>query len=334
MHENHPLISVIIPVYNVEKYLPECLDKTLGQSLHNIEIICIDDCSTDNSLKILKEYSAKDPRMKVLEMNKNSGSGPVRNLGIQRATGEFLAFMDPDDYYYNEHCLELLYNNATANDVDLCGGNIRYLWDGSGELLPTGNIVFETCELINTYDIQNPYEYQRYIFRKDIIMKRGIRFPAYRRFQDPVFMLKCMVAIDKLFVTNKIIYIYRQNHKTVAWNIEKCTDMLKGVSDILRISKENNLWIGYKKAVEFFLKIRLFVSFNLLSNKNISKMMRNIASSLLINKMPNEYQQEINTLLKHPTFYFFQPRLTRLFRTVLYVKNSVFKFFKGKDGNN
>jgi len=102
----------------------------------------------------------------------------------------------------------------------------------------------------------------------------------------------------------------------------------------LRISKENNLWIGYKKAVEFFLKIRLFVSFNLLSNKNISKMMRNIASSLLINKMPNEYQQEINTLLKHPTFYFFQPRLTRLFRTVLYVKNSVFKFFKGKDGNN
>ncbi|MDD5597168.1 MAG: glycosyltransferase family 2 protein [Victivallaceae bacterium] len=317
----------MLPVYNMEKYLRQCLDSIISQTLEHIEIICIDDCSTDNSLKILKEYSNKDDRIKILQMPKNSGSGPARNLGMQNATGEFLAFMDSDDYYYDEQCLEVLYNNAITNNVDLCGGNIRFLFDDS-KLHQTGNLEFETCKLINTYDVQNPYEYQRYIFRKNTIINHSIEFPAYRRFQDPVFMLECMVAIDKLFIIDKIIYIYRINHKTVAWDIEKCTDMLCGISDLLTIAQDNNFWKGYKKSVEFFLQVKLFFPLKLLLDKKIAKMINCIATSITIDKLSNSYQKEIKMLLKYPLFYFFQPRLTRLFRRILRVKDYIFRFLK------
>ena len=92
-------ISVIIPVYNAEKYLRECLDSVIEQTLQEIEIICVDDGSTDNSLAILKEYTQKDERLKIIEQA-NRGAGAARNLGMAVALGEYLAFLDADDLYY------------------------------------------------------------------------------------------------------------------------------------------------------------------------------------------------------------------------------------------
>ena len=94
-------ISVIIPVYNVEKYLKRCLDSVVNQSYKNLEIILIDDGSTDNSSKILKQYSQKDVRIIILNQ-KNLGAGAARNKGIKVATGKYIVFMDPDDFYPDE----------------------------------------------------------------------------------------------------------------------------------------------------------------------------------------------------------------------------------------
>ena len=91
-------ISVIIPVYNTEKYLRRCLDSVCNQTLSDIEIICINDCSTDNSLEILREYSAKDERVKVIDFKKNKGAAVARNIGIDEAQGECLGFVDSDDF--------------------------------------------------------------------------------------------------------------------------------------------------------------------------------------------------------------------------------------------
>ncbi len=91
-------ISVIIPVYNAEKYLRECLDSIVKQTLQEIEIICIDDGSTDNSLAVLREYERKDERLKIIEQA-NSGAGVARNAGMKAARGEYLAFMDADDVH-------------------------------------------------------------------------------------------------------------------------------------------------------------------------------------------------------------------------------------------
>lgn len=111
-----PKISIIIPVYNAEKYLHECLDSVVSQTFKDIEIICIDDGSADNSYQVLQGYADKDSRFVILQQE-NKGAGAARNKGIEIAKGEFLAFLDSDDYYADYTVLEKLYNSAKNNNI-------------------------------------------------------------------------------------------------------------------------------------------------------------------------------------------------------------------------
>ena len=98
MDRELPLVSVIVPVYNVEKYLRQCLDSLISQTLQNIEIICVNDASPDNSLAILKEYEAKDKRIVVVDLYENMRQGGARNRGIEYARANYIAFVDSDDW--------------------------------------------------------------------------------------------------------------------------------------------------------------------------------------------------------------------------------------------
>lgn len=123
---NSPKISIIIPVYNVEIYLRECLDSCINQTLEDIEIICVDDCSTDNSYKILEEYSKKDPRIKILRQKENKKQGAARNKGLEFATGEYVWFIDSDDYI-DVHACQILYDAIKEFDVDmLCFSALQF----------------------------------------------------------------------------------------------------------------------------------------------------------------------------------------------------------------
>lgn len=110
-------VSVVLPIYNVEKYLPKCLDSLINQTLQDIEIICVNDGSSDNSLQILKEYATKDSRIKIINQ-KNSGPGVARNTGIRAAQGKYIAFVDPDDWV-EINAFEILYNATKEHKVDL-----------------------------------------------------------------------------------------------------------------------------------------------------------------------------------------------------------------------
>ena len=125
-------VSVIIPVYNVEPYLEECLDSVINQSLKDIEIICIDDCSSDNSYNILLKYTKKDKRLIIRRNDKNMGSGPTRNIGMKIAQGEYLSFIDPDDYISTDF-LESLYNTAKKFDSDIVT-TLNVLYDENGKI--------------------------------------------------------------------------------------------------------------------------------------------------------------------------------------------------------
>ena len=119
-----PLISVIIPIFNSDKYLSSCLNSVINQTLKNIEIICIDDGSTDQSLKIVENYSNFDERIIIISQ-KNEGSGIARNKGIKKSKGKYIAFMDSDDLYPNEFTLELLLTKAIENKAIICGGGLK-----------------------------------------------------------------------------------------------------------------------------------------------------------------------------------------------------------------
>ena len=122
-----PKISIIIPVYNVEKYLRECLDSCVNQTLKDIEIICVDDASPDNSIKILEEYSQKDSRIKILRHEKNRNLGAARNTGLANATGEYIWFVDSDDYIDTKAC-QILYDAIKEFDVNmLCFSALKFV---------------------------------------------------------------------------------------------------------------------------------------------------------------------------------------------------------------
>ena len=119
-----PKISVIIPVYNAEKYLERCLDSACKQTLQDIEIICVDDCSTDGSFEILKKYSKNYKNLIVIKLEKNQGESAARNAGLSAAKGEYLAFMDNDDEI-DLNFYEKLYEKAAKTNADIVKGQVE-----------------------------------------------------------------------------------------------------------------------------------------------------------------------------------------------------------------
>ena len=117
-------VSVINPVFNVEPYLKQCMDSVVGQTLKDIEIICVDDGSTDGSLDILKEYATEDSRIQIIEQ-KNAGAGAARNNGMRHATGKYLSFLDSDDFF-EPRMLEKAYDLAEKDQADFVIRPVSY----------------------------------------------------------------------------------------------------------------------------------------------------------------------------------------------------------------
>lgn len=116
-------ISVILPVYNVGRYLEECLNSIVGQTLKNIEIICVNDFSMDDSLLILARFAGRDTRIKIINQIKNQGQSAARNRGLKEATGEYIYFMDGDDYLAGTNVLERMYASCRIDEIDILSFN-------------------------------------------------------------------------------------------------------------------------------------------------------------------------------------------------------------------
>ena len=126
-----PKVSIVVPIYNVEKYLRECLDSIVNQTLKDIEIICVNDGSTDSCPQILEEFSKKDNRIKVIN-KANSGYGASMNIGLAAATGEYIGIVESDDFV-KTNMFEDLYNLAKENDADVVKSDWFYYWTKNNE---------------------------------------------------------------------------------------------------------------------------------------------------------------------------------------------------------
>ncbi|MBE5863052.1 MAG: glycosyltransferase family 2 protein [Lachnospiraceae bacterium] len=246
-----PKVSVIIPVYNTEKYLRECLNSVVDQTLRDIEIICIDDGSTDESPRILEMYSEQDKRICLIRQP-NSGSGTARNKGILTAKGEYIAFMDADDLYPERTTLERLYQTATENDVNICGGSLYRLQNGvlikRFSDLYSGYIFREEGEILYK-DYQFEYGYYRFIFKRTFLLDHHILFPDYLRFQDPPFFVRAMIAAQRFYAIPDVTYLYRQHDSHFTANEKKVTDAILGITEVIQLAKENDLQKLYETMV-------------------------------------------------------------------------------------
>lgn len=303
-----PKVSVIIPVYNAADYLRECLDSVCGQTLKDIEIICIDDGSSDNSLEILKEYAKKDNRI-IVAIQENSGAGIARNCGLSIAKGDFVAFMDPDDYYPSENTLKKLYDTALENNVKICGGTMNRLKDGQN--IVADEYLFEKYGLVEYVDYQFDYGYTRFIYNRKLLADNNILFPDYLRQQDPVFFVGAMIAAGKFYAINEPTYVYRVAHtgKQIEWTKRKCVDVAKSLRDLLVLSDRAGLVKLHRNMADrviypYFVNVfKKLVDANGVPDENLIRLLEALNYKMIYAENP---------VYQFPWFYKSNPNLCRI----------------------
>ena len=245
-------VSVIIPVYNQASFLVECLESVLAQTLREVEVICVDDGSTDGSGRMLDEYAARDPRVKVIHQA-NAGPGPARNVGMDVAQGEFIAFMDSDDRYPGEDTLERMYAEAKSSGVEVCGGGLELLGPNGRETSFSGRYAgntFAETKTMDYADYQYDFGFTRFIYARRLLESAGLRFPALRYFEDPPFFVRAMAAAGKFRALAFPTYIHVDDGRRTDWTgngCRKALDLLEGLRMNLEFARE----MGYAQLREY-----------------------------------------------------------------------------------
>ena len=214
---NNTKVSVIIPVYNVEQYLRQCLDSVINQTFKDIEIIVVNDCSPDNSLQIIKEYQQKDDRMFLIDLKQNIGLGNARNEGMKVANGKYVTFVDPDDWVTKDY-VEVLYNTIEKYNYDVISPDF-YEYDNVTQKISNGkqppnfyNINISTMDIKQKLLCKEHIHYVRKIYRLQFLKENNIHFKI-NKLEDTLFTWECILKTNKfMFVDNKIYY-YRINRK-------------------------------------------------------------------------------------------------------------------------
>lgn len=207
-------ISVIIPVYNVEEYLRECLDSIINQPFKDIEIICVNDGSTDNSLKILQKFAQKDSRIIILD-RKNSGAPSSRNAGMQIAQGEYIGFVDGDDWIDKDY-YEKLYNNAIIKGADIARCTYKYCYPFYSEDSELNAIIKE--RLINDENLkinEHSVVIWNAIYNYDFLKRNKINYfdEDLPMSHDVPFTARVDFLSKKTIPVRKTYYYYRKNRK-------------------------------------------------------------------------------------------------------------------------
>lgn len=249
-----PKVSVIIPVYNTEKFLRKCLDSVCNQTLQDIEIICINDCSTDGSLEILREYARKDKRIKLIELFENGGAAKARNIGIDIAEGEYLGFVDSDDFVDLDF-YEKLYQKAVETKADAVKGELWEINDSSNlpQMLPT----YDLNKFIQKNKAYFYFTFTTAIYRKDFIIQNNINFPeGLCHLEDPFFTIKAACYYTKITVVDNVRYYYVVTHDTRQKKVGEfyiVRSLHNGVFRILELINNANITREHYLIVSSFL---------------------------------------------------------------------------------
>ena len=224
-----PDISIIVPIYNAEKYLNKCLKSLINQTKQELEFILINDGSTDNTEEIIKKY--KDSRIKYFK-NKNQGIGKTRNFGISKATGKYIMFCDSDDYYDLSAC-EILFDKVEKEKLDLAICDFYKVYDNN--LLEEKTLSFENTTLQEAPSIlgENLSPWNK-IYKRDLITKNNIKFVENLKYEDAPFVAEALDKAKKIGKVDKCLnyYVIHGNSETTVRD-EKCFDILK-IIDIIR----------------------------------------------------------------------------------------------------
>lgn len=257
-------ISIIIPAYNASSYIEECINSVINQTKKEIEIIIINDGSTDNTKEIVEKY--KDKRIKFIT-TKNNGIGKTRNLGLKKATGKYIFFLDSDDYIAKD-AMENLYKKAIKEKADIVVGNMLRLRDDNSLTKDEINFPEGNLENNKTQTFKIPLGPCGKLFNKDILT---VNFSEEYKYEDVPFTANAIKNSKKTVKCNDYIYFYRIHDNS------ETTSMDKRVFDILEVLKQTNEL--YKDTNVYdeleYLNIQLLSRYNLQQRNQKDKSLAN-----------------------------------------------------------
>ena len=292
-----PKISVIVPVYNVEKYLPRCMDSIINQTLNDIEIIMIDDGSPDNCPKLCDEYVKRDSRVKVVHQ-KNQGLGLARNTGLEIATGKYVTFVDSDDYIALES-MECIWAKMEECNADMCVFSYKNKADsGSEELktIPIGDNVYEERDILSVVLLgmvgsEPTYPRDTYIgmsvwkcaYSRKVLEENNLRFISEREYisEDIIFQLLTLKYMKRVVTMTRPLYFYCENASSDSLTKKYSEDKFRRYKKLylkeLEMLEELQLGEdGFNRASRMFLgNIRVCVK-QIIQNKSLSKTQKKI----------------------------------------------------------
>lgn len=235
------VISIVIPIYKVEKYLDKCLNSVINQSYSNIQIICVNDCSPDNSLAIALSFAEKDKRIKVINLEKNVGVDKARFIGIENITGKYTCFIDSDDWVSNNY-VEDLYDKANTTDADITYTNVSKVMDKFQLIKTKPKNSYFAINLEKS--ISNPELFDDYfisffgvnklrvslwgcLYKTQVILKSNCKPSGFKMGEDLVFNLNIFPNISKVSFVENSIYYYRYGGMTATSNPTFLSDIKK-----------------------------------------------------------------------------------------------------------
>ncbi len=209
-----PKISVIIPVYNVEDLISTCLDSLIGQSLKEIEIICVDDCSQDSSLQQLQQYAAGDSRIRVITQE-NRGPGGARNRGLDEASGQYILFVDADDYI-EEHYCQACYDAAEGHNADIVVVGMKKVYSTytKDRYKVEREEAFDTVQSkIDAVGYESLFYVMNKLIRRESLERIALRFEEGVYYEDVIFMIRLFHQLGRMVTLPGVNYLY-VNHSS------------------------------------------------------------------------------------------------------------------------
>ena len=312
---NNSLISIIIPVYNAEKYVAKCAISLMKQTHKNVEIIFVDDCSSDASCKIIQKFAEKDSRVKLYTTGTNGGPGKARNIGLENAHGEYIMFCDNDDTYNSRMC-ELMLKAMIENNADLvtCGANVI------NAKTDRGREYYANSDKIGYFNFNKNERFSTTVFvwnklyKKSLIDKYNITFTTLFA-EDDLFTFSYNSIINSIYGLNKKLYNFYIRKTSYTNKIAKGKnpkmkwDKLYNVKEFIDFLKKNNLLEQRLKCLKTFIRNQLSYTFAFFKFSPIEYIMfikkYNSYTKMLNNKSLSFY----NMHLKFKTPWYFMKLL-------------------------
>ncbi len=241
-----PKVSVIVPIYNVEKYLEKCINSLLSQTLEDIQIILVNDGSKDNSGNIAREYEKNNKNRIIYVEKENGGLSDARNYGLKYATGDFIAFLDSDDYI-EKNAYEKMYNKAIEENADYV--ECDFIWEFPNKI-----------RVDKQYPYKNKKEMLSFVrvvawnklIKSQLITDNNLEFPKGLRYEDVEFTYKLIPFVNKFAYVDKPFIHYVQREGSIA-NVqnERTAEIFTVLDNVIEFYKKNNIYEEYRDELEY-----------------------------------------------------------------------------------